>query len=123
MTSLSRVTMTGGTSCHHLTADDDDHDDDWNEDYDQDDGENGVDQHIHFLNQSYAMKGNVTHTVTSTRSQDSTIQFVLCKTICVGRTFANCASYCIECRDAASKHTEIAHDGLITFTARMDFTR
>ena len=55
--------MTGGTSCHHLTADDDDHDDDWNEDYDQDDGVDGVDQHVHFLNQCYAMKGNMTHTL------------------------------------------------------------
>ena len=56
--------MTGGTSCHHLTADDDD--DDWNDNFNQndDDGEDGVDQHIHFLKQCYAMKGNMTHTVT-----------------------------------------------------------
>ena len=65
LTSLSRVTMTGGTSCHHLTADDE-HDDDWNDNFNQndDDGEDGVDQHIHFLNQCYAMKRNMTHTVT-----------------------------------------------------------
>ena len=63
LTSLSRVTMTGGTSCHHLTTSDDD---DWNDNFNQndDDGEDGVDQHIHFLNQCYAMKGNMTHTVT-----------------------------------------------------------
>ena len=54
--------MTGGTSCHHLTA----ADDDWNDNFNKndDDGEDGVDQHIHFLNQCYAMKGNVTHSVT-----------------------------------------------------------
>ena len=53
LTSLSRVTMTGGTSCRHLPADNDDDDDDDDDDEDDDEEDDEEDDGSDDQDQDY----------------------------------------------------------------------